>query len=625
MKKRLLAIILTLAVCCPLLNAQGKNPYEIDDDCYVLYRRAELSVGEPSFQATADSLVALSRSIGDGKAETLAHVLILKHTINGGNYDDILANRAELAQIAQQKGYMQYYFYSYQLVATYIYNKRSHTEGIQWVQSMIDEAKRLNSEYGQFSGNQYLAKIYESQFDYVNCRSCLREQLRIYNSSTDETVRRQSINPVYSNMAQSFRPGSDSAAFYINKAAESSITLYDSINVNYLWAIYNAARGNVSEYKRYRALITPHIKDVSRRYLIAPKFIAKTDSIFSGVHLDMKEFAGNCKYETYRYLSEVFYNQNRFEEAFLVSRLGSEYLSWNYSEENHGMLETANAELGNVTLTAKLLRQTRNILWIVILSAVIIFGIVLFSYIKLRRAKKRAEEANEMKSRFVQNMSHDVRTPLNAIVGFSQLLSLPDGFLTEAEKNEYAGYVRNNSDMLTMLINDTLDLSDMDHDHFMVNIESFSCNQVCRNTMKCVEGRIPEGVEFRFDTEVEDDYMLTSDPMRLQQVLTNYLTNAFKHTKSGSVVLSCSLSENPENVTFAVTDTGEGVPPEKAEVIFQRFTKLNEFVAGSGLGLNIVALIAGKLGATAKLDTSYTGGARFLFIIPVNGMNKETI
>ena len=144
-------------------------------------------------------------------------------------------------------------------------------------------------------------------------------------------------------------------------------------------------------------------------------------------------------------------------------------------------------------------------------------------------------------------------------------------------------------------------------------------NELCRNALATVKARCPEGVELRFTTEVDDSYSFISDSVRVQQVITNYLTNAEKHTTEGEIVLHASLSENPGMLTFSVTDTGEGVPADKADVIFDRFEKIGSFAQGTGLGLNICRLIAKCLNGVAKLDTTHTApGARFVFIVPLS-------
>lgn len=231
-------------------------------------------------------------------------------------------------------------------------------------------------------------------------------------------------------------------------------------------------------------------------------------------------------------------------------------------------------------------------------------------------AKKSAERNDRLKTQFVQNVSHEIRTPLNAIIGFSQLLSLPEGINTEEEKLQYADYIQINSKMLMMLIDDILDLGDVEKGNYRVEICDTECNEILRQSIKSVEYRVPDGVKLYYTSEVDDSFMIHTDPRRVHQVLINFLTNACKHTRAGEIHLHCSLSEIPGKVAFSVADTGTGVPPEMAENIFERFSKLNTFVQGAGLGLNICRTIATKLDGSVFLDTSYSPGARFVFTIP---------
>lgn len=241
-------------------------------------------------------------------------------------------------------------------------------------------------------------------------------------------------------------------------------------------------------------------------------------------------------------------------------------------------------------------------------------------------AQKRAElqhmedlqksvEANNNKTILLQNMTHEIRTPLNAMFGFSQLLSLPDGSFSDEEKSDFFKYIYNSFNMLSMLIDDVLDVADADHGNYRIIIQDVNVNEVCRSSIQMAEARKPEGVNMYFTTDLDDSYTISSDGRRIQQVLINYLTNACKHTTEGEIHLHCSTTENPGRLTFSVTDTGEGVPPEMAHDIFERFKKLNAMVQGSGLGLNICNVVAEKLHGEVKLDTSYTDGARFVFIL----------
>lgn len=244
----------------------------------------------------------------------------------------------------------------------------------------------------------------------------------------------------------------------------------------------------------------------------------------------------------------------------------------------------------------------------------------LFNYSrKLKKTNKEVRLANAAKTRFVQNMSHEVRTPLNAIVGFSQLLTLPDGTFSEEEKAEYAGHIVNNAKMLTMLLDDTLNASAMDSGKYNITYEEGEMHFMARAAISSSEHRLQAGVRLYYAPESEEPFSFCTDPRRVQQILINLITNACKHTAKGEIKLASSLSEIPGFVTYSVTDTGTGVPAEQAEHIFERFTKLDDLVQGTGIGLSICRDIASRMGAKVYLDTTYTaGGARFVLALPRN-------
>ncbi len=312
------------------------------------------------------------------------------------------------------------------------------------------------------------------------------------------------------------------------------------------------------------------------------------------------------------------------------------------AENNRLTLENRNLELARLNEEAEkqkailkeqqIISQHRIVTLSLIVSFLFLFLGFLIFYLYRRRktmsilreknneltiARDRAEGADRMKTYFIQNMSHEIRTPLNAIVGFSQILATPEMELDDDEKKEFSMLIQNNSDLLTTLVNDILDLASLESGKYAMSLAPISCNELCRTALGTVKHRNPENVELCFTSEVKDDFQITTDGKRVLQVLTNYLTNAEKHTKVGKICLHCSLNENPDKITFSVTDTGSGVPVDKADSIFERFNKLDDFTQGTGLGLNICSIIAERLGGEVKLDKSYTKGARFLFILPL--------
>ena len=259
-----------------------------------------------------------------------------------------------------------------------------------------------------------------------------------------------------------------------------------------------------------------------------------------------------------------------------------------------------------------------SIVLIVILA--IGLGVMSFLYYRQRQKCMQYMKGIAVQKGFLQNMSHDIRTPMNAICGFSQLLcnSQIRSMMTEEEIAEYGVIIQSNTDLLSTLVNDILDISDMESGKYRLNIGTCCVNDVCRNALSTVKYRCPDNINMYMTTEVDDAYTIKSDSKRVEQVIINYLTNAVKHTTEGEIHVHVSLKEKPGMVTFSVTDTGEGVPADKAELIFKRFEKFNTFNGGTGLGLAICRTIASQLGGEAKLDTSYKQkGARFIFTHPV--------
>lgn len=230
---------------------------------------------------------------------------------------------------------------------------------------------------------------------------------------------------------------------------------------------------------------------------------------------------------------------------------------------------------------------------------------------------KESIEANRSKTMMLQNMTHEIRTPLNAMFGFSQLLSMPEETVSNDEKREYFNYIYNSFNMLSMLIDDVLDMANAEHGNYKIQKSEFKVNEMCRSAVQMVEMRLMAGVKMYFTSEVDDNYTVVSDCRRIQQVLINFLTNSCKHTRKGEIHLHLSTTENPGRLTFSVADTGTGVSKDVAKDVFERYKKADDNTQGSGLGLNICKTIADKLGAEIKLDETYTGGARFVFVLPI--------
>lgn len=227
-------------------------------------------------------------------------------------------------------------------------------------------------------------------------------------------------------------------------------------------------------------------------------------------------------------------------------------------------------------------------------------------------AKEKAEEADRLKSAFLANMSHEIRTPLNAIVGFSSLLEEAED---AEEKHLYATIIEENNKLLLQLISDILDLSKIEAGTFDIIPEQVDVQQLCNELLQSMQVRATEQVEILLAPELPE-LTFTSDKNRLYQVLLNFVTNALKFTSEGSIVIDYRINGN--EVRFSVQDTGMGIEPEKQEAIFTRFVKLNNFIAGTGLGLPICQSIVTQLGGKIGVESEPGKGSCFWFTYPIN-------
>lgn len=232
-------------------------------------------------------------------------------------------------------------------------------------------------------------------------------------------------------------------------------------------------------------------------------------------------------------------------------------------------------------------------------------------------AKYNAEEANQAKSRFIANISHEIRTPLNAVLGFSQLFANDQIELTAEERKQYAELIMTNGNMLLKLVDDVLEVSKIEAGKLKFNIGEHDVVALLNTAAKIAETNNKSAdVEIRVATSISH-LTIETDRERLLQVLANLTTNAKKCTEHGSITIALEKQPNDDMISISVSDTGCGIPKEKAEEVFERFSKLDSFRQGTGLGLSICKAFVEELGGKIWVDTTYTEGARFVFTHPI--------
>ena len=220
----------------------------------------------------------------------------------------------------------------------------------------------------------------------------------------------------------------------------------------------------------------------------------------------------------------------------------------------------------------------------------------------------------ELRQSFLNNMSHEIRTPLNAIVGFSDMLANEPEFSDE-ERQEFVDIINTNTKLLLKLVGDVLELSRIESGNLSFIFQRESVRQLLDDVYQTHSLLIQPPLQFLKDFPPED-VQVNVDPMRLTQVLTNFLNNANKFTKEGSIQLGYCCPSGMSEVHLYVEDTGIGIPHSEQKMIFERFYKRSEFSQGVGLGLSICVLIVEKMGGRIELRSEEARGSRFTVVLP---------
>lgn len=235
---------------------------------------------------------------------------------------------------------------------------------------------------------------------------------------------------------------------------------------------------------------------------------------------------------------------------------------------------------------------------------------------QLNNAYQHALRSDNMKTAFIKNVSHEVRTPLNIISGFAQVIADPSLDIGATERQHMAQMVQRNTRIITSLIDEMLELSNNETSGRARKDDTVKLNALLMEIIANEEDALSDKTSMMLKSELSDDFSLQTNEMMLKRIVSSLLNNAVKNTAEGYILLRASEADG--QLKLVVEDTGCGIPEKEAEHIFDRFVKLDKFKVGIGLGLTLCRTTAQSLGGNVILDTSYRNGARFIVTIPLS-------
>lgn len=611
------------------------NPFKIDNALYPLYERATKYRQDTLGLQIADTLYREAIRIDDKKAQCLALTIPVVYHYNHHNMEEFEKAVDRVQKVSRKNDYLQYYYFGCVYKVNFLMNQGKTLRALQEAEQVKQQAFTDNYPYGIASCLRIMGNIYQARRELWQALSYFQQAAEYY---IEKNVTDQDISFIYYKIAtiQEDLKQYDQALQTVEKAIKEAktptnmyaamlrkcILLYKLDRQEEFNAYYQECMKATEKYGNTRRQEFQEIRICN--YVLHQQYEKAHALADSAPDRDRLTYHININVREKNY-KEAFRLQQELHH--MIDSINQAIQSADLSELN---VRIGNEQLKREAQEKEVERKLLIFKFVISFSCIFIIALIFYLYSHKNMIKKLqkkneeltvahdlAEQADKMKTYFIQNMSHEIRTPLNAIVGFSQLLSDPELPLGDEEKKEFRSLVLHNSELLTTLINDVLDLSSLESGKYTMNLAPYPCNEMCRVILSTVTHRKPEDVNLYFTTEVSDDFKIVTDEQRTRQVLINFLTNAEKHTEKGEIHLHCSTTENPGKITFSVTDTGSGIPVEQMDSVFERFKKLDEFKQGTGLGLNICRAIADRLHGEVKIDKTYTNGARFLFILPL--------
>ena len=239
--------------------------------------------------------------------------------------------------------------------------------------------------------------------------------------------------------------------------------------------------------------------------------------------------------------------------------------------------------------------------------------------IEMRIAYDKALESEKMKTAFIQNVTHEVRTPLNIITGFAQVIANPDLSESVEERKQISTMMQKSTRQVTILMDEIIGLSLIDSTEKIQKDDETHINRLLKELTCEYKDYATSETEVKLETELTDDYVLKTNENMLRRIMNCLLENATKYTQRGSITIRAK--QEGAVLKLMVEDTGSGIPEQEAEHIFDRFVKLDNFKEGIGLGLSLSRKLAEQLGGKVELDTTYQDGARFIVTLTTANEN----
>lgn len=638
MKKAFILSVL-LGLAFSTVHAQSETYKKVDSTLYAYYRWCNNNIRDSLVLLKADTLFRLSAEKHDTRMQAVSLSFKADHYYFNNNLDSLKAWIPRVQEFARKTDQLKYYYFTWGRLILYYTKHTQYTLAQYELERYMEQAEKDDYKPAIAEAYKQLGHIYRT-------RGLKNVAAEYYGKAIDFIIRndldRFSLSNLYSEMASMLiddqRYAEAAAAIEKGKACiplpeyiwslklKETLLLAKTGHIDEAKTLFREVRKGHGGYLTETSLRETQLAVYNRSHEYGKAMAAIDTLIELFVEAGYKEsyFA-----TLYANRAEINAATGKFEAAYRDLLHYIDVYRQKASADNEktlgefatlldvSRLDKEKAELEQQAQAERLHRMQLGTigLGIILLLAAVFIGFMALMNRRLARAKRAAEEGSRMKGIFIRNITHEINTPLNAIVGFAELAAAADS-PDPAERQSYINIIQENSGYLQKLVDDVLYIAGLESSDTPPAMGPTDINACCLQCIKNVTFSYSRQIDIRF-LPAQEKFQVHTSCLLLSKAITELLRNAVRFAADGQITLAYTLSEQNRQIVFSVTDTGPGVPASEAGHIFERFVKLDPFSQGMGLGLAVCRLIASALGGKAELDTTYTAGARFTLTIPL--------
>lgn len=583
------------------------------------------------------SISAFPAANAAGKRDTTAERLMgeLRKKFNSDNRDALYAVADEYRRHSLRTGNMADFYMVWKAEIMYDINFNHFYQAMKKTLDMSGDMKKRECTDELYNATFLIGVIYSLQGNNELAKTYLRKSLE--EIGTGDSARAIQIYKDLANVEMDENPQEAMAdldhAIRLIKRAGLKYEYSDAIGFKVIVAFVMRDWKSVkASYNHYMRLKNEYGNEFSTTYYDYVQMCKHTADGDYGKAVEWADRLTNI--DRHKFRTMIYEIAGDSAAAYMAQK---EYMRMKDSLNSCIMVDelssaTKEIEMISTKVKAEEAKTMKTALILTVVIAIIIIAALVLiiknrdEYLKNLRQKnneleimrRKAEEAARMKASFLKNMSHEVRTPLNIISGFAQIISGPDPGLSAEEKRDIVKRVTKSSNDIVRIISDLLYISSQESTDEISRDDKVSCNELCRKAVNRISDTAAKDVSVVFHSNISDDFTVRTSERSITRILDNLLDNAVKFTQSGSINVKCDISENGKSVVISVTDTGCGIEKDEKDRIFDLFYKTDDNLDGLGLGLPLTRRMARIMGGDIAIDHNYTDGARFILTLPVD-------